>query len=263
MTMKKKSTILVPFDFSESSKIALDYTVSFVGLDTDIKIVLVHITTDKDEKTSYESFEQIKLEYAQNFRGELEWIIERGGLLETILLLQKRYAIDLIIMGTSGAVYGDSAITNSSALALETDDCPVLVIPKIERDFNIKKIALVLGKDKIEDTSVLEALLKMARRFNAKVDVLTIKNKEGIYGYSKPEEANENLLEYHLENFYAQHAFIADTDIVMGINSYTERNAIDMVAILPRNHAGYNGQSEGKLTKELAMNSQVPLFVID
>ncbi|WP_394970995.1 hypothetical protein [uncultured Croceitalea sp.] len=122
--MKKESTILVPFDFSESSKIALDYAVSLIALDTNIKKSLVYITTNDDKKTSYESYERIKLEYVQD-------------------------------------------------------------------------------------------------------------------------------------------AFIADTDSVVGFNFDKERDAIDMVAILPRNQAKDNGQSGGKLTKTLAMNSQLPLFVID
>ncbi|SDE44516.1 Universal stress protein family protein [Pricia antarctica] len=42
--MNKISTILVPFDFSESAKKALEYAVAFTGRDDDIQIVLAHVS---------------------------------------------------------------------------------------------------------------------------------------------------------------------------------------------------------------------------
>ena len=255
---------MVPFDFSEISKKALDYTVSFIGLDRDIRILLAHITNGKGTPIDDGQFEDVKESLAPSFRGTLEWVAKKGTLTESIIDIQKTEAIDLVIMGTSGiGDKTDEAVTNTAKLVVEADNCPVLVIPRDTEEFKIDKIALVLGKEKIEDRSVLETLLRIARRFNAKVVVLTIQNEEGVYGYSENDESNENLLEYYLEGFYSHHAFIENQDIIKGIADYTEKNTVDMVVILPRNHSPGSEPSEGRLTKELTMHSRVPILAID
>lgn len=262
--MNKIKTILVPYDFSPISKQALDYTFDFIGIDKDIKILLAHITQE-DNTTSIEAaFENVKENCKSTFRGAMEWVIRKGSLTDTLLEIQKEETIDLIVMGTSGEDDNPGSVVNNTVdLALEIDDCPVLAIPNHEMEFSIKKIALVLGKEKIEDRSVLETLLRISRRFNAKVVVLTIQNEEGIYGYSETDESNENLLEYYLEDFYSHHAFIENPDIIEGVGNYVAQNDIDMIAVLPRNHAEGDARSEGLLTKELTMNSKVPVLAID
>ena len=261
--MNKISTILVPFDFSEISRNTLQYAIGFVGLKHDYRILLAYVAFDGDTRMVKEAFNTIKNDVTPAFRGTIDWVVDKGPLTEAILAIQKKQTIDLVIMGTSGIGNKTDDTTNSAKLVIESDNCPVLVVPMGVKEFRVKKIGLVLGKDKIEDRSVLETLLHIARRFNAKVVVLTIQNEEGVYGYSENDQSNENLLEYYLENFYSHHSFIENDDIVQGIAEYVENNAIDMVAILPRNHAQKSEPSEGRLTKELTMHSKVPLLAID
>ncbi len=254
--MKKIKTILVPFDFSSISQKALDYTIDFIGMDNDIKILLAHISQEENTSAIEKAF--------QEFRGTMTWVIRKGTLTEALLDIQKSETVDLVVMGTSGEEGKHMLkVNNTSKLAVEIDNCSVIAIPDQETEFGINKIALVLGKQKIADRSVLETLLRITRRFNAKVVVLTIQNEEGIYGYSENDESNENLLEYYLEGFYSHHAFIENPDILEGIADYAEQNEIDMIAVLPRNHAEGNKQSKGLLTKELTMTSKVPVLAID
>ena len=262
--MNKIKTILVPYDFTQISKQALDYTFDFIGIDRDIKIVLAHITKEDDAGTIEAAFKELKEISKSRFRGVMELVLRKGTLTEALLEIQKEETIDLIVMGTSGETDKHRSIGNNTVnLTLEIDDCPVLAIPNQVLEFSIKKIALVLGKEKIEDRTVLETLLRISRRFNAKVVVLTIQNEEGIYGYSESDERNENLLEYYLEDFYSHHAFIENPDIIQGVANYVKQHDIDMIAVLPRTHAAGNKRSEGLLTKELTMHSKVPVLAID
>lgn len=259
--MKRIHTILIPYDFTSISKKALNYALEFVGLDRDITILLAHITEEEDITPIETAFEAVKGEVTTTFRGTVKSIIRHGNLTDTLLHLQKSETIDLIIMGTSGN--SGSEENHTVDLALGIDDCPVIAIPDTETEFGIKKIALILGKDKIQDRTVLGTLLRITRRFNAQVIVLTIQNEEGVYGYSEEDESNENLLEYYLEDFYSHHSFIENPDIVQGVMTYVEDHAIDMIAIMPGNHAKGEGRSEGLLTKELTFASKVPVLTID
>lgn len=260
--MEKISRILVPFDFSETAKIGLDYAVHFVEGHKDMEIVLCYITDDPDMERLKREFERTRTAYGPTFRAPMSWVVGQDPLTDAILNIRETQDIDLIIMGTSGTTGSEMGDTQTSELVLEAD-CPVLTVQGRPEDFKLKNIALVLGKDKIEDVEVLATLLEVARRFNALVHVLTIQNEPGVYGYSKADESNENVLEYYLENFYSHHMFLENPDVVAGIFAYAEEKDIDLIAILPRNHSKKAKPSEGLLTKELTVRSKVPVLAID
>ncbi|MFT5738439.1 MAG: hypothetical protein ACJAWH_002021 [Maribacter sp.] len=186
-----------------------------------------------------------------------------GPLTETLIKIQKTENIDLIIMGTFGNLgEWDDDATNTSKLIFEAN-CPVLVVPYSFKKIQIQHIGLVLGKEEIEDTHVLGKLLEVARKFNAKVYVITIENKPETYGYSEVDEKNENTIQYYLENFYSEHVFIKNPDIVKGILTYATEKNIDMITILPRNQTTNGQSSEGQLTQILTLHSNVPVLAIN
>ncbi len=261
--MKRISTILIPYDFSESAKKALEYAVAFVGPDDDINIALAHISDSDTGNLRAEDFKKIEEVNAPLLKNKLEWITQGGSLTQSVLDIQETKQIDLVIMGTSGTDKArDTDQSNTSKIVLATN-CSVLAVPSDHTDFQIKRIALVLGKQEIDDTEVLGTLLEIARRFNAKVDVVTIKNSPELYGYSEADKKNENTLQYYLENFYSEHAYIENTDLVEGILTYATSHQIDLIAILPRNHAKHSTPSDGELTEILTLNSKVPVLAID
>lgn len=259
--MDKIATILVPFDFSKPARTALDYAVNYVGDSKDMHIKLLYVAPLKDAAALEADFEKLREGYGKRLRSPMTLEIGRDTLTHSILHAGKHHKAALIIMGTAGAAESKSA-THTSELVMEAD-CPVLVIPQEPREFQVKQIALVLGKDEIDDTNDLATLLDVARRFNARVHVLTIENEPGTYGYSKSEEKNEKLLEYYLESFYADHMFIKNKDVFQGISEYAAAKEIDMIAIFPRNHAKRSDPSEGRLTQILTLQSNTPILAID
>ncbi|WP_299431262.1 universal stress protein [uncultured Aquimarina sp.] len=262
--MKDITKIIVPFDVSTTTESALQYAISFAGDDQSIQILLIHTSKSSDNSAIQKELEVRIAEIKKDnpyFRGILNSVVKSGELIENILETQKEQQADLIIMGTKGSE-DDSAMTNTSKLVLEAD-CPVIAIPESTKEFRIKKIALVLGQNEIDDATVLETLLDIARRFHAQVHVLTICNEEGCYGYTPADEKNENTIGYYLENFYSHHTFQENTDIEKGIFEYINDKEIDLLAILPRNHAKKNEPSEGRLTKLLTLHTEIPLLAID
>lgn len=69
--MNKISTILVPFDFSKNAKVALEYTVAFVGKD-EIKIILVHIAGNIIFKLLPYNFVKLKKQYKGKLKKKLK-----------------------------------------------------------------------------------------------------------------------------------------------------------------------------------------------
>jgi len=257
--------ILIPFDFTEAAIAALDYGLKFVSFDRPIRIEAVYASSGSVNETNtlkaQENFSKIVDSLKKHPKIKPELRVLQGELVDTILNERKNQNADLIIMGTLGDVSIEAHITNTAKLVLEAD-CPVITVPYGSELDVPKEIALVLGKEEIENPQVLGLLLHIARTFNAKVHVLTI-YKESIYEENAIVETNENTLEYYLEHFYEEHCFEKNQDIEKGIMDYLEEKNIDLLAILPRNHAQKTKPSEGRLTKLLTLHSTVPVLTLD
>lgn len=261
--MSKISTILIPFDFSDSSKTALEYGVQFAGTDESLEILLVHVLCDVDSPHLKEQFSALQEKYSRDLKKPLKWTNVTGSLTESLIRIQEDQKIDMVIMGTSEARDNEVKLISNTSKFVAQVDCPVLVVPENFEEFQIKNIALVLGKEEIDDREALGTLLDVSRKFNAQVHVLTIENTSEMYGYSKADQTNENLLEYYLENFYSEHTFIENSDVVKGILSHATKKEMDLIAILPRNHAKRSNPSEGRLTEMLTLKSKIPILAID
>ena len=258
--MKKIFKILVPYDFSETAENALNYVKNFVANDANTEIILVYVNEIDDDEATVK-LEAIKTNFQPHCMSKVRTIVKKGLLQSSLLEVEKEEAIDLIFMGT-GLAHNKKLNTNTSSFALVAD-CPIIVVPKDYKDFKVEKIALVIGEDLIHDSKLLGVLLQVARRFNAKVNVLTVKQGEAEYGYTAVDEKNENTISYYLEDFYSHHLFIDGPDIPLSIFKYVEQKDIDLISILPRNHAKGKMSSEGALTKALAGMSKTPLLIID
>lgn len=259
--MNTITTILVPFNNSVTSEVALNYAINFSKNEKDITLLLVTIANGNVE-SNYDPrahFDRVISTYKRPPKVTVDFLTGKGDLINNLVELQIAKKADIIIMGTKGT-NDDAAETNTSKLVL-TADCPVIVVPKNIETTSISKIALAIGTEPIDEPSSLNILLDVSRRFGAQVHVLSIDNDST--NFSAIDEKTENTLEYYLESFYTKHAFPESSDILKGIFDYVNKNEIDLLAILPRNHIKKGEASKGKLTKLLTLHSQVPVLAID
>ena len=263
--MGSLNKILIPFDFSEASVNALEYVVNFVGTERAIGILGLYVgkmpISGSDNEKLGKDFAKLMDSFGARLKVVPEFKTETGEVISTILAAQEKSNADLIMMGTMGDKITDEAITNTSKLVLKAN-CPVISIPYGTTIKEPKNIALVMGGEKIDDKEVLGTLLDIARTFDARVHVLTI-YKDSIYDEEAIKESNENLLEYYLEHFYADHTFTKNEDIEQGILEYIKEKEIDLLAILPRNHTERSAPSECRLTKLLTLHSEIPVLALD
>ncbi|MDF0707576.1 universal stress protein [Flagellimonas okinawensis] len=263
--MSSLNKILIPFDFSEASVNALEYVVNFVGTERSIEILGLYVgsmpISESDAVKLTKDFSKMLESFDVKLKVGAKFLTDTGEVTKTILATQEKSNADLIMMGTMGDKITDEAITNTSKLVLEAN-CPVISVPYGTAIKEPKNIALVMGGEKIDDKEVLEMLLEVARTFDARVHALTI-YKDSIYDEEAIKESNENLLEYYLEHFYADHSFSKNEDVEQGILDYINEKNIDLLTILPRNHTEKSTPSEGRLTKLLTLHSEIPVLALD
>lgn len=258
--MEKISNILIPFDFSDSAQRALEYAVKFVA-NRAVKINLLHISDHEKKASPTEAYETYQNKYASQLKLPIRWILGWGDFTKTIIDARDDKNTEIIIMGTSG-FDEDKTSSNASRLVIETE-CPVIIVPENTPKNSIKNICLVLGKEEIDNPKSLKVLLEVTRTFGAQVHVLTVQNTDETYGYSEADQKNENTLMYYLEEFYADHTFIENKDVVTGIFNYSKTHNIDLIGIIPRNHTKKSKPSKGQLTKELVLKSNIPVLTVE
>ena len=263
--MNRIRKILLSTDLSPVSDKALEYAINFAKKDETVELVILYITgpdLDGSDKNHWEEkLEEVKGRYQAAVRSKVNCVVKSGGIANTIVNAQAEYGADLIMVGARrhGKI-DESSVTMTSELVLEAD-CPVLVIPENAKSLSIKRIALALGKNEIDDSFALGILHDIARSFGADVHILTIDNDTA--GHPDVKDQNKRILEYYLETLDYNYAFPKNSDIEQGITDYVNKKKIDMLAILPRNHAKKSKPSEGRLTKLLTLRTDVPLLSID
>ena len=256
--------ILIPFDFSEVSKNALEYAVRFADNDPTINLFLLNIAEgDDDAIATEEKFQDAIKKYQKPQYPEIHTLVRKGKMTPSIVQLQKELKIDLVIMGTRGAEPNEENLATTTSRLVQEADLPILVIPEKYQGFRLDTIILSLGNERITDRSPLYTLLDVSRKHKAQVHVLTIQQHEMAMGYSEDDESNEATLNYFLEMFYSHHSFEENEDIEKGILNYIDKHDMDMLAIMPKTHLKGNEASEGRLTRLLTLHSNVPLLVLD
>ncbi len=253
--------ILIPFDFGHVAQSALKFALNFCADNDSTNILLCYVAGS----TNYESKQQEMTTYLSNLSVPgyvtISGSVIQGDFVDTLLKEQLDFKADMMIMGTKGTDdTSRKALSNSSIIALEAH-CPVLVIPVNYEDFKIEKITLAIGNNKIDDPTVLSTLLVIARQYNAKIHVLTV-YEEGDESFYL-ESQNEAILKYYFENFYSHNSSTRSSNIAESIMEYDKVHGVDMLAIIPRNHAKRSAPSEGSLTKFLTLRTDIPLLTLN
>lgn len=253
--------ILIPFDFTAVAENALKYAQAFCGENSQTEILICYVSNKESHQSKDEEMALYKRQSALPGYVKLSSLVTQGPFVDTLLKAKTDFNADMIIMGTKGAgVTSAKAISNTTSITLNAD-CPVLVIPEKCRDFKIENITLAVGPDKIEDPSVLSTLLVIARKFDAMIHVLTVyeKEDEGFF----EESINEPTLKYYFEKYYSFSSAALGADIGEQIQKYDKEHGIDLLALIPRNHAESQAPTEGKLTKFFTLQSDIPLLTMN
>ncbi len=256
-TIKK---ILIPIDFSASAMAAVNYALGMTKSDRNIEFTLIYVL--KENRVSDTHKKDLENLADELFRKEgitCNTAIRIGDMAEKLIETREELNIDLIVMGTGG--YSANHETSNTIELLKKADCPLLVVPEKNIGFELKNIALAWDKQPLDETSNLGILHDMAKWYNAKVHLLTIDQEEEPHEIKFGEPARQ--LEYYMQNLDYRHSFPQNSDIELGISEYVKDKNIDVLAIMPRHHAVNTPPTDGKLTRVLAGNSNVPLLILD
>ncbi|MHA3789182.1 universal stress protein [Flavobacterium hauense] len=271
--------ILFPTDFSEAAQTAFIYALRFAD-SFGAELVILHVydlpivETPPLPESTKEIFDIVEMNQFESFREqlpELHQIAERrnlghvkmrnvllyGDLIYNINKICKEEEIDLIVMGTKGASgLKETFLGSSTASVIANATVPVLGIPAEAEYHPIKSIAFTT-QYKDRDNDALAKTLEIARKFEASVLCLYIKNDDD------PEDIEERINEWKI--FYRSEKIdfynIAGGHIEQTILDFIQNQHVGMLVMRTHKRGFFEGLFHRSLTKKMAYHTRIPLLV--
>jgi nucleotide-binding universal stress UspA family protein len=286
MTMK---TILIPTDFSVSSKNASRYAVHFAKA-TKAKVVLCNAMNIPAESPIAAQFawpleghysvyknteEELRLmrnelmtDFSENdasssMTPEINHCCDCGSVSDVVEKTLEENKAELVILGLSGA----DAITrfvlgSTSRKLIDKLQTPILLIPPGYRYTMPKKIAFATDLS-ITDVDVIQSMVQLARYFNAEL-LITHVSPDGTEKNSKEQEIAEFLNDITNKVNYPKIYYrdLRNKKVVGGLEWLTQSGMVDMLVMVHRHNHFYDKLISDSFTQKLAKHVSIPLMVI-
>ena len=268
-------TLLVPIDFSPSSRTASIYAASLAKA-YKAKLILFHaymmptpvtevpyvmISVNELQTENEQMIRREAAELHENFDIEVESQVQIGMPSEEITLAAQEAKADLIVIGMRGAGGLDNLIGNTSASVVRKAKTPVLVVPHNAVFNPIKQIVYASDFSYSFSANLFRPMLDIAEKFQAQVHIVHIR-KAGISESSERELLSKKNISALLGTVNHSFTIITDESITHGINHYVDEHDIQMLVMLAHKHTFFERLFNKIHTAEMAHQTKIPLLVL-
>jgi nucleotide-binding universal stress UspA family protein len=269
--------LLVPTDFSETSRNALAYALDmaqYIPLST----VTVFNSFDKiaagsdgtplfnDPETrknlSLIALENLSNSILSNRNIDVKLIAEEGSLVNSLEKIVENGHVDMIVMGINGATRMEQIMIGSSTLSVINQlNCPVLVVPPGARYNRIRTVVYASDMKNVAETTPVKTLRRILELFIPKLYVANV-DTEHYVEISEEYKKEKAVMNELLEGFEPDYAFIRLYDFAEAIHQFAiDRNA-DLIITAPRKHGFLEKIFTTSHTEKLAYHTHIPLLAI-
>jgi nucleotide-binding universal stress UspA family protein len=266
--------ILIPTDFSELSKVAINYALDF-SKDVEVKLILLHvIDTDvpsmtrigsgklqeaikaSSERSMKELMASIKKDNNHNI--EINYEITSGSSIEKYVeMFALKNNIDMICIGTKGASGLKKILFGSNAAGIiQNSSIPVLTIPEFARYKGINNI--VYSSDMYNLEKEIELVVPFAKIMDSWIQILHIdKDNERFEGdLQQKEERLRKDFSYQKINLREQKS----DSVIQGINKFVADVDADMVIMFTHHTNFLEKVFQKSVAQNTAFQTRIPLF---
>jgi len=268
--------ILVPIDFSDFSKIAIDYAVK-VANKLNGNITLLHFVnmiqpTRSSMKYMFKSVEKELIDIAKEDFEELlkdiskknktnnpiQYKVARGTSFNGTLKKEaKRLHTGLIVMGARGASALEKVIVGSNTASLiDVSDVPVLAVPELGEFKSFKNIVYVT--DLVHLDKELKLFLPYANIFGSMIHIVHITRSE-----KDVKVIEENIYKTALERVnYKKFTVnvLVSKNMDVAIEDFVTKIKADLITTFAYDHNFYDKLFNRSIAKQMTFQSNVPLL---
>lgn len=271
--MKK---ILVPIDFSDNSKIALN-TAKRTALRIDASLIVMHayqpfipVATVPESVTSLSFVKELEsdqksqlsqvVEMLKNEGMVAEELWVEGATVDAIVGSAKQIDADLIILGRTGkGGFLDKLIGTSATKVAMDAHCPVLIVPA---KFQSKGLSEVVYATQLEyeESDIVDKVITLINSLGGRLTFLKINSLM---------QADLKEDEPYIQEIVQKFGFERDDivikrsgSVVRGIEEFCDQIKADLLIVSARKREFLEELlGDGSVTKKLILETQVPLLV--
>jgi nucleotide-binding universal stress UspA family protein len=267
-------TILIATDFSDASRNALFYGAK-LGHTLGAKIILLNVyplAFPTANASRIFSSQQLHECSRQGLKDDLKWLglkghvqIEKcsrqGDPTQVILSVAREVKASWIIAGTKGDNKISQRLFGGTAFSLShSTTVPLILVPENAWYRAPKVIALASDISSETDLKILDPLKKVGGKFNSAMHVVRVITR----GMNEVLErvSRSAKLKRHLKELNPQFEFINDNDVAHAMNTFSQRNEVDMIAMISREHTLFEKLFIKSNIEEMIIETQLPLIIL-
>ena len=267
--------ILVPTDFSDLSRVAIQFAVKAANK-LDGNVTLLHVLTmvqptRASMRLRYEALEMDLIEFAEeDFKPIIEeaqkanktkhpikHAIEKGqSFNDAVRRFAKKKRTGLIIVGTKGASGLKKYVMGSNTASLvEVSDVPVMVVPEKASFTGFKNVVYASNLDHLDRE--LKTILPYLKVFDSQLHILhVLRPKEDL------EEVKQKIAKAWQKINYRKVtvSIKAGEEIDKVIDQYVKQVKGDLVAMFTHRMSFYEKLFNRSITRKMTFQSVVPLL---
>jgi len=269
--------ILVPTDFSETSRNAVRYAFEMAQDIPDAELTLFNsfdkvvagsdgtpLSTDPDvhRQLSLVALNNLAQELGAESGVPVRTLAEEGSLVSNVVRIAGQEKTHLVVMGINGATRMEQIMIGSTTLNLIQEECcPVLVIPPDAQYRKIRTVVYASDMKNVRETTPVDTLREILGLFRPKVYVanVDVEHYVEITEEYKKEKADMNVL---LQGFDPDYAFIRLYDFAEAIHNFALDHQADLIITVPRKHNFLERIFTTSHTQKLAYHTHIPLLAI-
>jgi len=263
--------ILIPTDFSHSSKNAFHYALQLYGntASTFEVVHIYHTSFDPSQPTVLDfslGIDKIKKENIDRFiedipqpilndlgnKPEIKGSVVMGFAAEQLITMSKTY--DVIIMGTTGShKLADKLFGTISLEVSRKAHCPVFLIPDNSKFISFKNIVYACDFEGVS-VNILDKIVNFAQRFDAQVHFIHVSEEGNSLDISTSIQQMSFPITYSTKT-------IQDNSVSDGLNNYVEDHNVELLIMATKKRNFWEQIIHRSITKKMAINSTVPMLV--
>jgi nucleotide-binding universal stress UspA family protein len=276
----RANKILIPFDFSEQSTIALDQSYNIAKM-ANAEIHLLHVIIENNalwglfSKREQDDLEIKLKDKLIDFANVIEKksgvkvtpIVEKGKLVETILENAERLNVNFLIVGTTGNQESKFKIVGSNSLRIIRDSkCPVITIKGKQHREGCHNIVLPIDLTK-ETREKVNYAIYFAKYFGSKVHAVTMNTATDTYVINRLNAQLRQVCEYIksqgvdcTQNFLNTQS--GNSNMCNALLEFSHKAEADLLIIMTQQEADVIKYFVGSLAKEIIHSSDIPVMSI-
>ena len=240
--------ILVPYDFSDTAKLALEHTTSLVR-QLKVDVILLHIVESPSIASSFknvfkseekkfhehaeEQLKKVAEEFSHKIGAKVQSITEVGKIYKKVCQVADENNVGLILMGTHGASGVHEILMGSNALKVVKEaPCPVISVQSHANRIGIKKILLPIDNSPTSRQKV-PYMLELAVQTKSIVHILGLMTSSSE-DFKKTFRVKIGQVEEYLANHDVsfESEFLRSDNLATDIIAHSEKIEADLIVMM-------------------------------